>query len=234
MWISCISLVLSGWIMLALPVLAMPARPDSSPITPGSQLTLKDAVAIALKFHPRHREAVAQSGAAGERVGEAQAALLPQVYSTGQYLRSTANGIGNTQFYDLNGMFPRESGSNHELPSNDTSQMADTYNNYLGGVSLSQFLLDFGRRRGYVTQRRYEAAAAKAQEDLVDLDLIFEVSQRYFSLLAAHQMVRVYEKAVEQRQYHLHEAQVKANAACGPSSTCMSCRRNWSVHNCAW
>jgi outer membrane protein len=216
MWKTCGSLFLSGWIILALAPLAMPADPDSSPIPPGSQLRLKEAISIALKFHPRRQEAAAQSGAAGERVGEARAALLPQVYSTAQYLRSTANGIGNTQYYDIDGMFPRQSGSNHDLPSNDTSQIADTYNNYVGGVSLSQFLLDFGRRRGYVEQRRYEAAAAKAQEELVDLDLIFEVSQRYFGLLAAQQMVRVYEKAVEQRQYHLHEAQVKANAALRP------------------
>jgi outer membrane protein len=35
-------------------------------------------------------------------------------------------------------------------------------------------------------------------------------------LLAAQQMVRVYEKAVEQRQYHQHEAQVKSNAGLRP------------------
>jgi outer membrane protein len=182
---------------------------------PGSQLTLKEAIAIALKFHPRRREALAQSGAANERIGEAQAALLPQVYSTAQYLRSTTNGIGNTQYYDM-GLFPRISAVNHDLPSNDFNQSSETSNNYIGGISLSQFLLDFGRRRGYVEQRRFEAASAKAQQELVDLDLIFEVSQRYFALLAARQMVRVYEKAVEQRQYHLHEAQVKANAALRP------------------
>lgn len=215
MWKSCSSLALSGWIILALPALAI-AGVDSSPITPGSQLTLKDAIAIALKFHPRGLEAAAQSGAARERVGEARAALLPRVYGTAQYLRSTANGISNTDYYDVGGMFPREPNHNRELPSNDYTQIADTYNNYMGGVSFSQFLLDFGRRRGYVEQRRYEAAAAKAQQQLVDLDLIFEVSQRYFGLLAAQQLVRVYEKAVEQRQYHLHEARVKASANLRP------------------
>ena len=48
------------------------------------------------------------------------------------------------------------------------------------------------------------------------LDLIFEVSQRYFALLQAKRLIAVYEKAVEQRQYHLHEAQVKANAGLRP------------------
>ncbi len=81
---------------------------------------------------------------------------------------------------------------------------------------MSQFLFDFGRHSGYVEQRRLEAAAASAQEQMVDLDLIFEVSHSYFELLAAQQMVHVYEKAVEQRQVHLHEAQVRANAALRP------------------
>jgi outer membrane protein len=213
---TCGPLTLSGSIILALASLTIAAQMDNGPITPGSQLTLKEAIAISLKFHPRRRQAEAQAGAAGERVGEAQAELMPQVYSTAQYLRSTVNGIGNTQYYNVGGLIPRESGRNHDLPSNDFSQSADTYNNYLGGIALSQFLLDFGRHLGYVEQRKFEAAAAKAQEQMVDLQLIFEVSQRYFALLAARQMVRVYEKAVEQRQYHLHEAEVKANAALRP------------------
>ncbi|MGD0075134.1 MAG: TolC family protein [Candidatus Binataceae bacterium] len=211
----CASLALSGWLILMLSALAI-AGADLSPIIPGSQLTLKDAIAIALKYHPRGLEAAAQSGAAGERVGEARAALLPQVYGSAQYLRSTANGIGNTEYYDVGGMFPRETGRNHDLPSNDFSQSSETYNNYIGGLSFSQFLLDFGRRRGFVDQRKFEAAAVKAQQQLVDLDLIFEVSQRYFGLLAAQQLVRVYEKAIEQRRFHLHEAQVKASANLRP------------------
>ncbi len=81
---------------------------------------------------------------------------------------------------------------------------------------LSQFLVDFGRRRGFVSERRFEAAAAAADQKLTELDLIFEVSQRYFALLQAQRLIAVYEKAVEQRQYHLHEAQVKANAGLRP------------------
>ncbi len=217
MWKTWRTFTLSGAIIVALGSLTMAAvGMDNGPIAPGSQLTLKDAIAISLKFHPRRREAQAQTGAAGQRVGEARAELLPQVYSTAQYLRTTVNGIGNTQYYNIDGLIPRESGRNHDLPSNDFSQSADTYNNYLGGVALSQFLFDFGRHLGYVEQRKFEAAAARAQEQMVDLQLIFEVSQRYFALLVARQMVRVYEKAVEQRQYHLHEAQVKASAALRP------------------
>src|SRR5260370_21642796 len=133
------------------------SRADSGPITPGSQLTLKQAIAIALEFHPRRQEAISESGAARERIGEARSYMLPQVYGASQYLRSTTNGIGNTEYYSL-GFVPRISGTNHDQPTSDTSQSADTSNNYLGGLSVSQFLFDFGRHRGLVTPRRYEAA----------------------------------------------------------------------------
>jgi len=213
---NCRDMILATLILLLVPAFVTYAEVESGPIVPGSQLTLKDAIGIALKFHPRRQEAAAQSGAAEERIGEARAGLLPQVYSSAQYLRGTANGIGNTQYYDVNGMFPRESGINHDQPSNDFSQSADTFNSYLGGFSVSQFLLDFGRRHGYVEQRKFEAAAAKEQEQTVILDLIYEVSHRYFDLLGAQQMVRVYQKAVEQREYNFRDAQVKANASLRP------------------
>ena len=189
---------------------------STTPIVPGSQLTLKEAVSIAMKYHPRLQEAVANTNASREQIGEARSFLGPQVFGAAQYLRSTENGIGNTSYYNPDGAFPRLTGRNHDLASNDFSQSWDTSNNYMGGVALSQFLFDFGRRHGLVSQREFEAASAEATQRLTQLDLIFEVSERYFTLLQAKQLVRVYEKALEQRQYHLHEAEVKANAGLRP------------------
>jgi outer membrane protein len=188
----------------------------SLPLPHGSSLSLKQAISIALKYHPRAAEAAAESGAAEEQIGEARSYLGPQVYGISQYLRSTENGIGNTSYYNLNGVLPRITGTNHDLPSNDTSQSWDTSNNYVGGAAISQYLLDFGRRRGFVAERRFEADATAEQQQLVDLNLIFDVSQRYFNLLETRQLVEVYEKAVEERKYHLHEAKVKADAGLRP------------------
>lgn len=192
-----------------------PAHTNSVTITAG-ELTLEQAIKIALRNHPRIREAAANTGAAGERTGEAESYLGPQVFGTIQYLRSTDNGIGNTNYYSVDGAFPRMSGVNHNLPDNDFSQSWDTSNNYMGGLELSQFLFDFGRRHGFVAQRQFEQAAAVANQQLTQLDLIFEVSERYFDVLRAKQIVRVYEQAVEQRQYHLHEAQVRSSAGLRP------------------
>lgn len=186
------------------------------PIRPGEELTLHRAISIAIKYHPRIREITAESGAAQERIGEAQSYLGPQLYGTAQYLRATDNGIANTSFYDPLGMLPRMTGRNHLLAGGQYGRDWYTSNNYVGGLSLSQFLFDFGRRHAFVEQRRFEAGAVAAQRQLAVLDLIFEVSQRYFRLLEAGQLVRVYEKAVEQRQFHLHEAKVKAKAGLRP------------------
>jgi outer membrane protein len=186
------------------------------PLPYGSRLSLKQAIEIALKYHPRAAEAAAESGAAEEQIGQARSYLGPQLYGVSEYLRSTSNGIGNTTFYNVNGVLPRISGQNHNLPSNDFSQSSDTENNYLGGAAISQYLLDFGRRRGFVAERRYEAGATAEQQQLVNLELIFDVSQRYFNVLQTRQLVRVFEKAVEERKYHLHEAKVKADAGLRP------------------
>jgi outer membrane protein len=192
------------------------ATPNPPVILPNQELTLSQAIKIALANHPKIREASAETSAAGERIGEARSYLGPQLFGTAQYLRSTDNGIGNTQYYNADGAFPRVSGDNHDLPAGDTSESWDTGNNYMSGLALSQFLLDFGRRHGLVAEREFEKAATAADQQLTELDLIFEVSQRYFSVLEAKQLIRVYEQGVEQRQYHLHEAQEKAKAGLRP------------------
>lgn len=195
---------------------AATATAPTTPIAPGSMLTLKQAIHIALEYFPRLRERRSESSAANQAVGVARSFLGPQVYGISQYLRSTENGIGNTSYYDPMGIFPRMTGRNHDLPSNDFSQSWNTSNNYMNGLAVSQFLFDFGRRHGFVAQRQFDARAADKRARLSQLRLIFEVSQRYFALLRAKQLIRVYQKAIEQREFHLREAQVKAKVGLRP------------------
>lgn len=179
-------------------------------IEPGQHLTLRRAIQIALRLHPRRLEARAEAAAARQRVGEARSAMLPQVYGAAQYLRSTDNGIGDTNYLNP-GFVPRISGVDHDAAPN-AGQSFGTGNNYLGGIAAYQYLFDFGRVRGFIHQRKDQAAAAHATLELTDLNLIFEVTQRYYALLAAHQIVDVYQRAVTQRREQLHAAQVRAHA----------------------
>ncbi len=211
----------SRWALIGLAVLLAAVNAQTraaaadGPIQPGEKLMLKRAIEIALKYHPRRMESESELGAAGAMVGEARSAMLPQVYSSGQYLRATANGIQNTSYFSFD-LYPRFPGRNHNQAPDDFSQTFSSENNYGLGVSVSQFLYDFGRVRGFIDQRKAEQDAAQAQLELTDLNLIFDVAERYYGLLAAQQLVKVYEQAIVQRTSHLHQAQVMAQADLRP------------------
>ncbi len=198
-------------LMLTFPAGAIGAE---VPIRQGQELTLEQAVHIALTLHPRILASASELGAAHEGVGIAESQLLPQTYGVGEYLRGTDNGIGDTAY--IGGYeFPRLPGTQHER-SADAGQSFSTHDNYLTGLSIRQYLFDFGRVRGLIHERQYETAAAKARYDLERLNLILEVCQRYFDVLATRARIKVYEKSVEQRQEHLHEARLMAQAELKP------------------
>ncbi len=172
---------------------------------PGQRLTLGDAIQLTLENHPRGMAARAEAGAEEQRVGEARAAMLPQVYGVAQYLGATHNGIDGTNYLNP-GFIPRHNGATGQ------AQAWSLDNNYLGGLAASQYLLDFGRVRGQIAEETNNADAAEARSRLTNLDLIFQTSQRYFALLAATELVKVYEEAITERKEQLHESQVKAQA----------------------
>ncbi len=177
----------------------------------GEKLTLNHAIELTLRNHPRGMEMRSIAAAAHERVGEANSALLPQVYGAAEYLRSTDNPIGNTTYLNP-GFVPRITGTLHG-GTPEAGQSFSTTDNFLGGVGVQQYLFDFGRVRGRIEKRTAEAEAAADESRMADLDLIYEVTQRYFALLAAAQKEKVFEKAVQQRTEQQHAAQVKAAAA---------------------
>jgi outer membrane protein len=185
-----------------------------SPIAAGERLTLQKAIEMTLRNHPSALAARSEAASMGERIGEAKSQLLPQLYGSAQYLGATDNPIGDASYINP-GYIPRISGTDHDR-SPAASQSFAPGNNYAAALGASQYLFDFGRTRGFVKQREFENAAAREASKLTDLNLVYEVTQRYFALLAAHQKVKVYEKAVAQRAEDLHAAEVKANAGLVP------------------
>jgi outer membrane protein len=171
-------------------------------------LTLQRAIEIAFAHHPVRLAAQSRVGAARERVGVARSSLLPQITGATSYLRATNNSIGATVYPAVPGALRGvvEGSGENKLG------LSDTFNNYLGSLSAYQFLLDFGRRRGFVSQRDAEADAERARLQLVELDLVFLVTRTYFDLLASKERVRVFEKAIEQRPQQLQRAELKARA----------------------
>lgn len=191
-----------------------PAAAAADRITPGQELTLQQAIEITLRNHPRAMAARSEAAAVGETVGVAQSQMMPQVFGSAQYLAATDNGIGDTSFLNP-GFIPRIPGRDHDA-SPAASQSFVPGNNYAMSIGAYQYLFDFGRAKGLIEESRYQAARAHAEANLADLDLIFEATERYFALLASHQKVKVFEKAVAQREAQLHAAQVKATAGLVP------------------
>jgi len=128
----------------------------------------------------------------------------------GQYLRATENGIGNATYLPALGITRSPSTGRH------SDSLTDTFDNYAAGVSVFQYLYDFGRTRGVIEERSAESDAERARLQLVELDLVYRVSAAYFDLVGARQTVKVYDEAVAQRTEHLNEVKVKAEADLRP------------------
>ena len=181
-------------LMLTFPAGAIGAE---VPIRQGQELTLEQAVHIALTLHPRILASASELGAAHEGVGIAESQLLPQAYGVGEYLRGTDNGIGDTAY--IGGYeFPRLPGTQHER-SADAGQSFSTHDNYLAGLSIRQYLFDFGRVRGLIHEQQYEADAAKARYDLAPESDPRSVPA-LFRRACDRARIKVYEKSVEQRR----------------------------------
>jgi outer membrane protein len=171
---------------------------------------LERAIEIALHYHPARQAAESTSLAAVERVGEARSAFLPQVNGVGEYLRATDNGIGDTAYLPALGI------SRAPSVGRSSDVLSQTFDNYTAGLSVFQYLFDFGRTRGFVEERNALADAERARLRLVELDLVYQVSASYFDLVGTKAIVKVYEEAVKQRGEHLKEVQVKAQAGLKP------------------
>src|SRR5512146_1902259 len=96
--------------LFCLVVAPSPALWAVSMPTPGQHLTLGDAIGFTLENHPRRLAASSEADAVEQQVGEAKSAMLPQVYGAAQYLGSTQNGIGETNYLNP-GFVPRHNGA---------------------------------------------------------------------------------------------------------------------------
>ena len=136
---------------------------------------LQDAWDAALGYDASHSAAAYQRLAAQENIPQARAALLPQVSLNGSYQRN----------------FPIEPDS----PDN---------NSYGYNVQATQTLFDAGKFADY-KQGKLAAKLADAQFDLSEQQLLLNVSQAYFDVLTAYDLIsassaskKLYQRQLEQ------------------------------------
>jgi outer membrane protein len=148
-------------------------------LSPGENLTLRQAVEIARRLQP---EILAAQGGvmAGEgRVGQARSDYFPRIDGLAGYSRvSPAVGA------DANGSF----------------------NQYSAGIAANQLIYDFGRTSSRIAVQKSNLDSFRADMAAVDDQVIFNVILAYYDMLRAARNREVAEENVRQFDRHLTQA----------------------------
>jgi len=163
------------------------------PTTPGQQLSLADCLRIAHEHQPDLAASESQVRAAEARLKESHALFRPRIDFGQSYTRQSYNFAAT----------PGNTPTQVSLFSRPESFASAPY--YYGGLSLSQTIYDFGHTRG--TVHRSEAELAGSRQDLQRLRDVVDLNVRtsYYSVLAAKELVRIRQDAVNNQSKHLDQ-----------------------------
>ena len=190
------------WLVVLLTGLALPAgaqRQDAGPPATGKPLDLESAVRIALDQNPLNRAARERIAVAREAVGEAKAPFYPDLALDASYSRwerhaFLPSGIGRLGIPSMIG------------PTND----------WFSGLATRYTLFDFGQRRAELKAAQAREGVAKEEAARVRQDIVLEVHQAYFGLVAALETARVVQEALRRAEDHLRLAKLQKEAGAVP------------------
>jgi outer membrane protein TolC len=170
----------------------IPAPPGLSfPVPPQiatSELTLPEAVTIALDNQPQIQARLGDYLAALQRVNQALSPMLPQLAA------SAAGSHGNLETRNINPPpFP-----------NVFTQTVQTVGS--GRITLSQLLWDFGKTWAGTQSAKASAEASREDVELQKDLIVLAVKEQYFNLLFASRLVVVNAQALERAELNLRSA----------------------------
>jgi outer membrane protein TolC len=168
-----------------------PAPPAPTPAQSivGRQITLEEAVAIALEGQPQIVARLADYQAARLRVDQALSPLLPQL--TGSWTAARTQSVSQSSTSATN---PRE----RTLTDWSTSTVAR--------VTLSQILFDFGKNYATMDSARKQADVALEDIELQRQLISFTVKESYTNMLFSQRLIRVNQQALERADLNLRSA----------------------------
>ncbi|MDZ7372366.1 MAG: TolC family protein [candidate division KSB1 bacterium] len=170
----------------------------------GEVLSLDDCIQLALKNNSQLRKAVRQVSLASTNVVTAWSNVLPRLnssFSAGKYISGP-----RTRLQDVPVGFDPTTGR-VIYEQREIVQSSVERNNYGARLSLNYNLFDFGQSWFRIWQARSSAVAAEDEYEATRQSVLLAVKQRYFELLKAQELVRVYEMAVEAAQRQLERTQ---------------------------
>lgn len=156
------------------------------------QLTLNQAVDLALSNYPAIRAARAQAAAAGAGIELARTSFLPRADLLWQENRATTNNVFGLLLPQA--IIPSISG-----PVLGTKSLDSVWGS-VGGMLVSWEPFDFGLRKANVDVARAQAAQANANVIVSQLDAEAAAADAFLSTLAAEQTVRAAQANVERMQ----------------------------------
>jgi outer membrane protein len=152
------------------------------PIKMNEQLDLRQAIQIALRYHPSIAAASGTVRVNESRIGQARSNYYPQVNWQTNYSRSSPFASASTRF---------NSGE---------------YDAYSSNLNLTQNIYDFGKTSSQVEIANLNTNASQQDLDNVKGQIVLAVKQTYYSLLQAMKNRDVARETVQSFQQHLDQA----------------------------
>jgi outer membrane protein len=152
-------------------------------------MTLKECIETALRNQPAIRTARASVDAGLGREMQAASPYFPQVSAS----------TGYSENHSLGGAF-----------GDSVSK------GYTTTLSLNQLIYDFGRSGYSLDAAKLATRSSEQDADRVNQEVVLNVKQSYYALLAAKKLVEVARKTIEQTESHLRQAQAFFRAGSKP------------------
>jgi len=153
---------------------------------------MDELIRLALEKNPEIEAARQEAAVFRSRVTQSTASYLPQLSMQTGYNR-----------------FRR-----HLTVSGQT--LPDESNLYSTGVTVSQYLYDFGNTDGKVEQSRYNLSASEKGIDKTKADIILDIQTIYYEILKRKGFVDVGMESVRIQQVHLNQARAFVEAGIRP------------------
>jgi outer membrane protein len=157
-------------------------------------LTLDQIVGTAIRQNPGITVSQQEVAASQARVTQTTSAYLPQITANTGYTRFSAWNKNVFTGTDFRGQ----------------------YDDYLIGVSISQYLYDFGQTEGRVEQSRYSLSASEKNVDKTVSDTVREIKKVYFEVLKRQNLVKVAQESIRITEEHLNQAKAFYKAGIRP------------------
>lgn len=172
------------------------------PIRPPKAVTIREAVAVALRNYPVINQKLFKLRAAKANVTLAKTQYLPNLNVDIQESGVTGNRIASVVMNNVSGFdtVPVDSGpsSNH--------QTFRPYLNNLQGLNLNWLMIDYGLRKANDKFAYADASTARADLNLTKLDVAFAAANAFLDAVAAKQLIHSTTAALE----HMEAANLRA------------------------